>query len=446
MTAATATAPPRRAAPSSPALPVPGPRLPMIAQTALSAPWLGQRFLHRCTRRYGRTFRLHIYFAGELIVTSDLELIRELFITRKDGEPLATWVPDGSIRRMVGDNPLTSTDGEAHKLNRRRLSEPLRLLVHPEGNRLSDDVRAAFERLPAGGPHSLWSVIEPVLFEGVLRDALGVTDPARRAGLRAAFATYHQLGHRPELFDASLQRLIGRRLLPRFDEAEQTIRSLVDEELASGARDGVRAGLLAFARAWARDIGVDERSMCVEMVKGIVYASIKTTTSACTWTLLLLLHHPEVLQRVRRGLAEGDTDLLVASVREALRLFPPHPLTPLRRLNETIEWGSLALPRDSVLGVAASVVHRDPSIYTHPNRFEPDRFEGGWSPPPFGWLPFGAGLRRCLGQHWALARAHDVVRTVVEHTRLAPARPRLEPVWFIQQAHGPRHGGEVIKL
>lgn len=421
----------------------------MVAQTALSAPWLGERFLHRCTRRYGRTFRLNLYLIGELVATSDLELVRELFVVGKDGPPLATWVPPGSLARMVGDNPLTRTDGEEHKRNRRRLSEPMRLVARVDPARpspLCEDVRAAFERLPVGEPLKLWAVIESALFESVLRDALGVSDAMRRRRLRSAFVKFHRLGHRPELFDANLGRLAGRRLRSRFDEAEQEITTLIEEELASTPSEGFCAGLLEFARAWARDTGADERRMCVEFVKGMVYASSKTTTFTCTWTLLLLLHHPALLRRLHAELADGDEAFLAASVRESLRLFPPHPMNPLRRLTEALQWRGLEFPAGAVLGVIASFVHRNASVYPQPHRFRPDRFLGGWSPPPHAWLPFGAGLHRCLGQQWAVVRANQVVRTVLEHTTLMPARPRLEPVWMIHQAHGPRWGGEVVKL
>jgi cytochrome P450 len=420
----------------------------MLAQTALTMPLLGERFSLRCTRRYGATFKLNLYWLGELVVTSDLELIRELFVMRKDGQPLATWIPGGSLRRMVGENPLTRTDGEDHRRNRRRMSDPLRVLVHGHQNDrsfLADDIREAFERLPVGGKHSLWSVIEPVLANGVLRDALGIGDPSRRRALQSAFTEYHALGHRPELFDERLRRLVGWKLEQRFDAAERTIGDLVTEELKATPAQGFRAGLLEFARAWARDIGADEEAMCTEFVKGIVYASTKTTTSACTWALLLLAHHPALLARLRRELGEDGRSLLTGCIREALRLFPPHPLTPVRRLTEAFSWRGVTLPQHAVLGVATSRVHRDPSVYVDPNRFLPDRYNG-WNPPPQAWLPFGTGLHRCLGQHWALARAAEVVRTVVDHVQLVPARACLEPVGMIQQAHGPRWGGEVLKL
>jgi cytochrome P450 len=430
-------------------VPVPGPRAPMLVQTAMTMPWLGERFLYKCTEKYGKTFRLQLYWMGEMVITSDLELVRELFFTRKDREPMATWIPDGSLRRMLGENPLTNTDGEEHKVNRRRLSGALSLLVERGSSGptpLSDDVRATFERLPVGGPHSLWGVIEPVLFESVLRDALGVADPGRRARLRTAFREYHKLGHRPELFDARLQKLIGGRSLRRFEAAERVIREIVHEELANTPAEGFRAGLIELACEWARDVGADEQEMSVEFVKGVVYAGTITTASACVWTLLLLLHHPDLLARVRAELAEGDRTLLGRCEREALRLFPPHTITPLRRLSSPFPWGSQILPGDTVFGVAATLVHRDSSIYEHPNRFMPDRYADGWNPPPHAWLAFGAGLHRCLGQQWGLARATDIVEAVVQHTELAVARPRLEPMWMIQQGHGPRWGGEVMKL
>jgi cytochrome P450 len=98
-----------------------------------------------------------------------------------------------------------------------------------------------------------------------------------------------------------------------------------------------------------------------------------------------------------------------------------------RKLREEIELGGRRIPAGSVLLVSVYLLHRDPILYEDPEEFRPERFlegehEGGV------WIPFGGGVRRCLGASFAQVEMKVVLRTVLGRVHLEAVDPGDEPV------------------
>ena len=421
-----------------------GPPIPRTLQTVLSSPPFDERFFELCTRRYGPTFRVHLFGYGRMVVTSDLDLVERLFVSGKD-QGVETWAPGGSVGRVFGSNPFLETEGERHKEYRRRLAGPLRRLASDNSHteRLAERIEAAVDAAPVERPFGLWDMIEPILFDSVL-ETLGFAHAGQRARLRAAFHAYHATGFRPTLAEPSMYELTRRgRLRRRFDDQERALTALIADELASGRDAGIREELLSASRRWAEETGRDPRLVGVDFIKGFVGAGSRTTAAGAVWTLLLLLHDRVMLDRTRAELADGG-GLLLGAAREALRLYPPLPIAPVRRLIEPIRAGSVELPGGTVLAVLATLLHRNPQIYPGPKRFWPERYDV-LKPPSHAWLPFGLGLRRCLGQHWALERMVTIIEVIVRHGGIRARRPAVETRSRSLDVCVPRSGGEVVK-
>jgi cytochrome P450 len=122
----------------------------------------------------------------------------------------------------------------------------------------------------------------------------------------------------------------------------------------------------------------------------------------------------------------------------------------LRKLQEPMEFGGRVLPAGVSIVPAIHLVHRRPDIYPEPNEFRPERFieaEGGtdWMPArPYTWIPFGGGVRRCLGAAFAQFEMEVVLRELVLRRTLAPSRPRSEPNYRRAITETPRHDAEVL--
>jgi cytochrome P450 family 135 len=128
-----------------------------------------------------------------------------------------------------------------------------------------------------------------------------------------------------------------------------------------------------------------------------------------------------------------------AIVHETLRLDPP-VLAGLRRLAEARDVAGHRLPAGAVVMVPIPLVHRDPRAFPRPDAFEPERWTGGTE--SYGpYLPFGAGLRRCLGEHLARAEIDSVIPAILRRVRLRPVRARPERTVLRGTILVPHRGG-----
>jgi len=150
------------------------------------------------------------------------------------------------------------------------------------------------------------------------------------------------------------------------------------------------------------------------------------------------VRHPDKLAR----LAEGDEDYLDAVIKETLRLRPVLPVVA-RKLQEEMEIGGMRLPAGVSVTPCIYLVHRRPDVYPEPYRFRPERF----LEQPAGtytWIPFGGGVRRCLGASFAMFEMKAVLQAIVGRLSLRPARPEPERIRRRAITLVPDRGAEVL--
>jgi cytochrome P450 len=113
-------------------------------------------------------------------------------------------------------------------------------------------------------------------------------------------------------------------------------------------------------------------------------------------------------------------------VQETLRLRPVLPIV-LRRLAAPMEIGDRLLPEGTWVAPCAYLVHRRPDIYEDPLAFRPERFLER-APGTYTWLPFGGGVRRCLGASFAQLEMKQVLQAVAAQVELKPVRDEAERI------------------
>jgi cytochrome P450 family 135 len=129
-----------------------------------------------------------------------------------------------------------------------------------------------------------------------------------------------------------------------------------------------------------------------------------------------------------------------------LRLRPVISIV-LRRLVEPMEIGGRLLPAGASIVPSIHLVHRRGDIYPRPHEFLPERFleaEGGRAPGTYTWIPFGGGVRRCLGAAFAQFEMETVLRELLLRRTLAPSRAGSERVYRRAITETPRHDAEVV--
>ena len=158
-----------------------------------------------------------------------------------------------------------------------------------------------------------------------------------------------------------------------------------------------------------------------------------TTSTTLTYALWALGRHPAMQDRVRHEAAElGDRELtpddvarLPYSVRvlhEALRLCPPGAATA-RVATRDVAVGGYRVEAGTMLIVGIYALHRDPLLWENPLVFDPDRFtpENSAGRDRWQYLPFGAGPRSCIGDHFAMLEATLALATIIRRTEIHSA-------------------------
>jgi cytochrome P450 len=158
----------------------------------------------------------------------------------------------------------------------------------------------------------------------------------------------------------------------------------------------------------------------------LLLAGHETTATALAWAVERLARHPAKLERLRAELAAGEDRYLDAVISETLRLRPVVPIVG-RLLTEPMEIGGRLLPAGVSVAPCIYLVHRRPDIYPEPDRFLPERFLDR-PPGTYTWIPFGGGIRRCIGASFAQFEMKEVLRAIFSHTRPQPVRRKAEPI------------------
>ena len=154
----------------------------------------------------------------------------------------------------------------------------------------------------------------------------------------------------------------------------------------------------------------------------LLLAGHETTATAVSWAIERLVRHPAKLARLvgeidaqRDG---GGDEYLTAVINETLRVRPPQAIV-VRTLERELQLGRFVLPAGTMTAISVYATNRNPRVYEDPAAFKPERFlENG--PETYSWVPFGGGIRRCIGSSLALFEAKLILRTM-----LAELEPRL---------------------
>jgi cytochrome P450 len=428
----------------SPGLP-PGPRMPRALQTVIwsrRAQWL----LEQSRARFGPMFTLRIAHEGTWVVVSDPEVVKEVFT----GDPRVFHAGEGNqiLRPILGENSVLVLDEKPHIGQRKLLLPPF----HGErmqgyGEKMSEIAAREIESWPTGIPYRLRPRMQAITLEIILETVFGVHGGERMEALRGALRDFLDLTTDPRLLAPVI--LIGPeriRSVPAFrrrvDRVDELIRREISERRVAedlAERDDILSMMVAARHE--DDSPMSDAEIRDELLTLLV-AGHETTATALSWAMERLVRHPEKLERLRSEALAGEDAYLTATIQETLRLRPVIVVV-IRKLTEAVELGGHRLPAGASVVPSIHLVHRDPAIYPEPERFLPERFLD--SPPgTYTWIPFGGGVRRCLGAAFAQFEMAVVLRELVRRREVAPVDPAPERVFRRAITETPRHDAEVI--
>jgi cytochrome P450 family 135 len=440
-TAAAPTAVLRAATPGVP----PGPRMPRAMQTAIwsrRAQWM----LEQCRARFGDMFTLKIAYEGTWVMVSDPEAVKQVFT----GDPRVFHAGEGNqiLRPILGENSVLVLDEKAHIGQRKLLLPPFHgERMQAYGEKMTEIAAREIDSWPTGVPHKLRPRMQAITLEIVLETVFGVHGGERMDALRVALREFLDLTTNP-LMLAPLM-LAGPdqiRRFPAFRRRIERVDELIHREIEERRRAddlAERDDILSMLVAARHEDGspMSEAEIRDELLTLLV-AGHETTATALSWAMERLVRHPEKLERLRKETIAGSEKYLTATIQETLRLRPVIVLV-IRKLTEPVEIGGYELPAGASVTPCIHLVHRNPEIYPEPDRFLPERFIDN-PPGTYTWIPFGGGVRRCLGASFAQFEMAVVLKELVKRHEIHPARPNSERPFRRAITETPRHDAEVI--
>jgi len=173
------------------------------------------------------------------------------------------------------------------------------------------------------------------------------------------------------------------------------------------------------------------------MFISMMFAGHHTTSGSAAWTLIELLRHPHLMERVVAELdslyADGrdisyqalrEIPELEHAIQEALRLHPPLILL-MRKVMFDFEYKGFTVPAGKLVGVSPAVSNRMPECFPDPDRFDPDRYKEGREEDRqlFAWIPFGGGRHRCVGSAFAMMQLKAIFSDLLRHFEFDLAQP-----------------------
>jgi cytochrome P450 len=280
----------------------------------------------------------------------------------------------------------------------------------------------------------------------ICRAVFGVTEPERVERMRTAFAAILDSSPLYMVFPLARADLGPRSPGRRFRRRLQAADALLLEEIARrrGETDlEERQDVLSLLLAARDEQGqpMTDAELRDELFT-MLGAGHETTATGLTFAFELLLRNPAALERLRSEIElEAGDAYLDAAVKETLRLRPVIDAAE-RTLTAPRTVAGWELPAGIKVYPGIALIHLREDLYPRAREFRPERFvdEGAES---YSWLPFGGGIRRCIGAALAQAEMAEVLRVAIPAVRLRPVRERPDPVVLRGITLAPRYGVEV---
>ena len=426
-------------------MPPPGPRAPAALQAiAYARNPLG--FLAQCQRRYGDIFTVRFPYFGQIVYVARPDLVKAVFT----GSPSVFHAGEANatvLEPALGPNSVLTLDDEPHMRQRKLLLPPFHgERVRRYGELIVAVTREEMESWPVGEPFAMRPHTQRITLAVILKAVFGVHDEDRR---QRAEALIDEFARRVGLITSFpfLRRSLGR-FSPwaRFVRSREALDAFIYEEIAlrrsepgHEERDDVLSLLLG-----ARDEEgepMTDRELRDELVT-VLGAGHETTATGLAWAVERLTRNPRVLERLRASLAAGEEDYMAATVKETLRARPVI-VDVARKLKAPATIGEYELPAGTFVLPAIAALHSREDVFPQPERFRPERFLDGKA-DNYAWIPFGGGVRRCIGAAFAEYEMRTILREFVERAELRPAEPVAEKVRVRNITLAPARGGRVV--
>jgi cytochrome P450 family 138 len=419
----------------------PGPKTPKLLNGLL---FLAARnsMIRRLQRRYGDAFSIDMPGFGTMVIVSRPDLVKQVYTAKPD----VLHGGKNPLGEILGPGSLFSMDEERHLRERRMLLPPF----HGDRMRsyegiLEEEAVAGMASWTEGEEFATHPTFQAITLRVILRAVFGA-EGRELAALQRLLPPLTAIGQRlvtaPPLRRDYGPRSPGRRWRQMHGRYRELVDAVIDEHLADPELED-RIDILALMLRSQAESGEElDRSEFADELLTLLVAGHETTASALSWSVERLSRHPEVLHRLEQEARGEDATLRLATINEVLRVRPVISATG-RMVMKPFELGEWRVPAGIRVVTGIVPMHEDGRFHPDAESFDPDRYVGR-KPDTYAWIPFGGGMRRCLGAAFAQFEMDVVLRTLLRNFELAPTTAPPERESFRGVAFAPSRGGRAV--
>jgi cytochrome P450 len=393
-------------------------------------------FLSRARRTLGETFALRTAIVpGTPVVTTHPDHIRSLFTAKPHEAPSLTG--ESPLRPIVGPNSVLTTLGDTHMRMRKLLLPPF----HGEAvarytAMIEEATHREIDRWPIGEPFPIAPRMQAITLDVIRAGIFGIEgSPARgtpERRLRQVIRRLVWLSATPlaqvgELMNTGRSDAVGptASALKWLDLATYEIIRERKRAADLEQRTDILSLLLQTRHEDGRPLSDAELR---DQLLTLVLAGHETTANSLAWTFERLVRTPDAYEALRHAVREDDDAAawVEATIHEGMRIRPVIPVIG-RRVKVPWQFGGFGIPAETPVIMSILLLHHRDDLYPEPAAFRPERFLHR-KPGTYEWIPFGGGIRRCLGATLAMAEQRVVLEAVARRTDLEADDPAPERV------------------
>ena len=360
---------------------------------------------------------------------------------------------ESPLRPIVGPNSVLTAIGPRHMRQRKLLLPPFHgEAVERYAEMIAGAAEREIDRWPTRTPFALaprmQAITLDVIMAGVFgiegRPARGTPERALRTAIRYLLAvSTWPLAQLSELMNLGRDEPVGltRAALSILDGRTYAV---IKKRRSEAGVDERRDILSLLLRAHTEEGELlTDRELRDELLT-LVLAGHETTANSLAWTWERLIRTPAAYERLRDAVRSGSRadEQIEAVITEGMRSRPVIPIIG-RRVTGPWRLGRYAVPAGTPVAMSILLLHHREDLYPQPFAFRPERWLDR-KPGTYEWIPFGGGIRRCLGAALAMAEQRVVLEAMtrrldLEPEDLAPERAIHRNVTMI-----PSRGARVI--
>jgi cytochrome P450 family 135 len=408
-------------------------------------------FVFHARREFGEVFRMRTKMPGGPVITSHPDHVRSLFTAKPEEAPSLTG--ESPLLPIVGPNSVLTAIGPRHMRQRRLLLPSFHgEAIQAYSQMISDAAEREIGRWPVGRPFALAPRMQAITLDVIMAGIFGIEGKPERgtpehrlrfAIKRFVAASTWPLAQLGELMNMNREEAVGpmRVGLGLLDRATYPV---IAQRRRAGDLDERRDILSLLLQATTEDgEALSDREVRDELLV-LVLAGHETTANSLAWTWERLVRTPDAHGFLRDAVRSGEdaAEAVEATIVESMR---SRPVVPIIGRRVTVPWrlGAYAVPADTPVTMSILLLHHREDLYPRPFEFRPERWIGR-RPGTYEWIPFGGGIRRCLGAALAMAEQRVVLETMARRLDLEAEDPAPERALHRNVTMIPSRGARVV--